>query len=66
MGGVVFTRGAMRALREPLERFGCGGAFTLARQGPGFGWPRCDLVDRLGQPQCNMMQSHRNPRMASW
>ncbi len=40
MVGVVFTRGAMRSLREPLEGFGFGGAFALAREGHGFGWPQ--------------------------
>ena len=38
--GIVFTRSAMRSLREPLEGFGCVGVLALAREGPGCGWPR--------------------------
>jgi len=35
----------------------------LATGWDGFG---CDAVDRLGQPECSMMQSHSHPRIASW
>ena len=35
--GIVFTRGAMRSLRQTLEGFGFVGPFGLALRGHGFG-----------------------------
>ena len=51
---------------SPSKGLGAGERVRLHVRGPGSAGLRCDLVDRLGQPQCNMMQSHRNPRRASW